>query len=468
MVITEPAYFIKSFVSDLNNTLKELKSSAGLSRTQMAWLGFCLMGILLVNSVCWAKFERASLGGYKLASLSWMFRKSKIAWSLLFRASVNHVLKRHGITEGALVIDESDRRRAKTTSRIHKAHKQRDKKTGGYVNGQTIVLLLLVTNSITIPVGFAFYMPDPTLKAWKKEDDRLKKKKTPKKDRPVEPDRNPDYPTKVQIALNLLQEFRDHHSNIRIQAILADALYGENKFMKKASKIFGNIQVISQLRKNQNIWYKGFKKTLDDYFNSINKGVSQIICIRGGQEKTVTVSSARLKVDAHGVKRFVIALKYEGEEDYRYLVATDMSWRTKDIIQAYSLRWLVEVFFWDWKLNEGWGQEAKQYDDEGSSRGLVLSLLLDHCLILHPEQMIRIESKQPACTVGSLQRRAQMEALLDFVASLLDHKNPGEQLKKLGTVIKDVFQLIPSEKHMSGRDLGRLEPTPSLKCRALG
>jgi len=52
---------------------------------------------------------------------------------------------------------------------------------------------------------------------------------------------------------------------------------------------------------------------------------------------------------------FVIALKYEGEEKYRYLAATDVSWRTLDIIQAYSLRWLVEVFFEDWKLYEGWG-----------------------------------------------------------------------------------------------------------------
>jgi hypothetical protein len=68
---------------------------------------------------------------------------------------------------------------------------------------------------------------------------------------------------------------------------------------------------------------------------------NQIICIRGGEKIIATVSSARLKVDAHGVKRFVIALKYEDEEDYRYLVASDLSWRTKDIIQAYTLRWLV-------------------------------------------------------------------------------------------------------------------------------
>ena len=188
----------------------------------------------------------------------------------------------------------------------------------------------------------------------------------------------------------------------------------------------------------------------------------------GDKKIRTIVSSARLKVNAHGSKRFVIALKYEGEENYRYLVATEMSWRTKDIIQAYTLRWLVEVFFEDWKLYEGWGREGKQYDEEGSSRGLLLSLLLDHCLILHPEQMVCIENKLPTYTVGSLQRKLQMEALLEFIKSLLQYENPGEKLKELGTIIKEVFQLLPSKKHLIGRNLGRLEPTPSLKNRFAG
>ena len=59
--------------------------------------------------------------------------------------------------------------------------------------------------------------------------------------------------------------------------------------------------------------------------------------------------SARVHVSAHGKKRFVIALKYEGEEEYRYLVASDMSWRTGDIAQAQTLRWLVLVFIEDWE-----------------------------------------------------------------------------------------------------------------------
>ncbi|WP_221900365.1 hypothetical protein [Bathymodiolus platifrons methanotrophic gill symbiont] len=184
--------------------------------------------------------------------------------------------------------------------------------------------------------------------------------------------------------------------------------------------------MISQLRKNQNIEYRGRIRSVESYFNSINKGIEQTIRVRGGKEIKVTVSSARLKVSAHSKKRFVIALKYDGENDYRYLVATDLTWRTQDIIQAYTLRWLIEVFFEDWKLYEGWGREAKQLDEEGSSRGLILSLLFDHCLLLHPEQIARIESKLPAYTVGSLQRK---RGVAIFAKACFGHPSPSKQQK---------------------------------------
>ena len=153
------------------------------------------------------------------------------------------VLEQHGITEGVLVIDESDRARSKRTKRLYKVHKQKHKLSGGYVNGQTVVLLLLVTPTVTFAVGYAFYMPDPVLTAWTKEDKRLKKERVAKKDRPAMPERNPLYPTKTQIALQLLQEFRDAHGDIKIKSILADALYGESTFMSAASQIFDNTQV---------------------------------------------------------------------------------------------------------------------------------------------------------------------------------------------------------------------------------
>ena len=180
------------------------------------------------------------------------------------------------------------------------------------------------------------------------------------------------------------------------------------------------------------------------------------------------VGSARLHVWAHGKKRFVIALKYPGEKDYRYLVATDMSWRTVDIIQAYSLRWLVEVFIEDWKSYEGWAQLAKQQGEKGAIRGLTLSLLLDHCLLLHPQQLAQIEHKHSAYTVGSLQRSIQMEALMATIQEILQQPNPLKYLRSVTQALKELFVLNPSSKHMVGKDLGRLEPTPSLKHRAAG
>ena len=204
---------------------------------------------------------------------------------------------------------------------------------------------------------------------------------------------------------------------------------------------------------------------MTEYFQAY-PGVPQRIKVRGGEETEVIVSSARLHVCSHGKKRFVIALKYPGETEYRYLVATELSWRTLDIVQTYTLRWLIEVFFEDWKLYEGWGQMAKQPDEEGSSRSLILSLLLDHALLLHPEQTARLENKLPACTVGSLRRFCQGEALLALIQSILSAENVAERLKQLTEQVKNWFTLEPSSKHMNGRDLGRQEATFSLRYRA--
>lgn len=109
MLMNEPASFIKSYLEKVNQSLRELNGEAQLTRRQQAWLGFCLTGMLLVNGINWAKFERAGLGKYKIGALSWVFRHAQIAWNTLFIASVKLTLKQYGITEGILVLDESDR-----------------------------------------------------------------------------------------------------------------------------------------------------------------------------------------------------------------------------------------------------------------------------------------------------------------------------------------------------------------------
>ena len=142
----------------------------------------------------------------------------------------------------------------------------------------------------------------------------------------------------------MLREFHENFPGFIISGTLADALYGNAHFMDCASEVFGGTQVVSQLRWNQKAIHKGKEISLKTYFNRMEPGVEKTLVIRGGKEQKVTVLSARLKIKSHGKKRFIIALKYEGEEDYRYLAATDLSWRHDDIARLHTLRWLIEVF----------------------------------------------------------------------------------------------------------------------------
>lgn len=116
----------------------------------------------------------------------------------------------------------------------------------------------------------------------------------------------------------------------------------------------------------------------------------------------MVVLGARLTVKAHGKRRFVVALKYEGESEYRFLVASDLSWHNEDIARHYTLRWLVEVFIDSLQGFEGWDMLAKQQGEEGSMRFVPLSLLCDHMLLVHPKQSALLKNKQPGRTKGCL------------------------------------------------------------------
>lgn len=465
MVIGKPLPFIRAFVEAIDEAIRAHSPSHGMSALQRTWLAFCLTAILVTNSICWARFERASLGSYSLAALSWMFRHSKIPWDDLLVASVRVILRHYGIIAGSLVIDDTDNKRSKAAQALAHLYKLRDKESGGYVWGQSLVFLVLVTPKISIPVGFVFYQPAPELSAWYKKEKVLKKQGVPKPLRPPKPPVNPAYPTKQQLALRLVERFHAHYPTFRVHCVTADALYGTAPFVDGASVVFSGVQVISQVRSNQNIRVGKREQHVADYF-ATHPGTPQTIRIRGGKEVVAIVASARLYLCAHHTKRFIIALKYEGEETYRYLIASDLSWRTLDIVQAHTLRWLVEVFIQDWKSHEGWTQLTKQPGEEGARRSVILSLLVDHALFLHPDQHAQLKNNLPAYTVGSLRANVQVDCLVNVIEEMVSSDDPQSQLDRFTRALHEMFTFGRSKKHLIQRQLGRLEPTPSLKYRA--
>ena len=459
LFLIEPIKFINSYVSSLADSLNE--QGYQITKIQHFKLAMMLSVILLCNRVCWSDVEITTLGKQTSKSTWWFANKSDIPWNKLFLASVQMMLKFYGITEGVITIDETDNQRSKKTPFIGFAHKYFEKKTGGYKNGQEIVFLVLVTSTITIPVGFEFYEPDEGISAWKKADQKLKKEGIPKKDRPKSPIASESYRSKTQIAAGLVKDFKKFNPGIKIKAVVADALYGSKSFYESMSDL--NTQLISQLKSDQNVTYKGRKYKVKEFFDKVFKPLPSTIKVRGEKDQKVMFRAIRVHVNAHECKRFVIALKYEGQSEYRYLVASNLSWRGQDIANAYTLRWLVEVFFEDTKANCGWFKMAKQQGEDGSKKSLILSLLVDHALLSHPEQKARIKSKLPAYTVGSLRALESMKVTIDFTRHIINSGNPEVMLKKALDKLQKFLTLRESKKHMSKNGLGYLDEVASLK-----
>lgn len=448
-------------MNSLNASLNRIAATP-LTKSQRGWLVTVLMGLIVAGSFNWAAFARRSLGAFKESRLRWVFRHASIAWTCVLQASVAQVISHYGVTAGVLVLDDSDKVRSRNTSKMPGIHRVKDKKTGGWFNGQEFIFLILVTGLVTIPVGFRFYTPDPALKAWRKANKDQKNAGVPAKERTKRPEPNPAYPSKQALALELLENFSKNHPSIRVQAVLADALYGNAHFMDEAAKLTSCAQVISQLRKNQLVRSRGKNIPLTVYF-SRSAGVVTTLIIRGGKANTVTMLAARLVVNAHGKKRFIIALKYEGETDYRFIVATDLTWRYKDVAQAYTLRWLVEVFIQDWKGHGGWNTLSKQHGVDGATNGVTLSLLCDHLLLLHPLQSARLKNKQPGMPVGCLIEHINEAALIDGVSHIVNAEEPKKEFAKFKKLMEESLPDRSSAKHLAGRDLGRMESTPSLQ-----
>ena len=456
MIISEGLPFIKDYVSGINQALKQQDSGKALTRLQSYWLAFVMLGLFVTNSLCWKRFERFSVGNRSMAGLSWVFRKAAIAWSLLLQASILHLVSVYKIRSGVLLIDDSDKERSKNTTEIAKVHKIKDKKHGGYFNGQNLVFLVLVTEKLTLPVGFCFYEPDPEMSLWKKEDQRLQDKGVEKRYRPKPPKENENYPGKKTLALKLVANFVALCPDILIRAVDADAFYGTKDFIDGIAKSTGQKQVISQMQKAQLISVNGKDIAVSKFFENY-QGKTEVALLRGS-EKKITYRSGRFKVKSHGKKYYIIALKYDDEEEYRYLIANDSSWRDIDIIKTYALRWLVEVFIQDWKSYEGWHQLAKQQGIEGSDRGVIISLLCDHALLLHQDQKVMFENKKPAITVASLRAKVMMESLTTFIEGIVSSEDPKAMFEEYSSKISQLFGLQSSIKHMGEVDMSFCAP----------
>ena len=199
MFYFKPLSLCTHFIEQVNAALLFMEAKP-LSRAQKLWFSICITGVIVTNSVCWRRFERAGLGRFCAKSISKMFRRGKIDWNRVLMASVMNICQKYGISEGVLALDGTDNKRSKNTTTIAKVHSIKDKTSGGFIKGQALTVLVLITDKITLPMGFNFHEPDPTYNSWQKKDKTLRKKGIKKNLRPTAPERDSNYKSMMDCA----------------------------------------------------------------------------------------------------------------------------------------------------------------------------------------------------------------------------------------------------------------------------
>ena len=398
-----------------------------------------------------------------------MFHHSKISFNKIFILGLEFLIDFYQIKSGHILFDDTCRPRTKIVKNIAKVFKYFDTKTNGYFNAQNIVFLFLVTKYITIPVGFRFYVPCPKLKEWAEKDKEIRELKKQgfenldgsKLRRPEKPERSTNHPSKNMIAEELIKEFKDKFPNIEVISVSFDSGYCSGESVAAYEKIFPKAVVVTEVACSINVSDKRRTSRIDEYFKSI-PAKKERIKIRGYEEKNVEIKHARLYVPSHKRRLNIVAIRYEDEKNFRYLITSNFTYRPIDIVQIFSFRWLAEVFFFDWKCYEAWGQTAMQQKNAGALCGVLMSLLLDQCLLLHPEQVRRIKNNIPACTVGSLREKIIIEQHLEHIQHLLHSENPSEKIQEYAKNIDKSFVYRDSKKHMTGREFPIFKPDKNL------
>jgi len=62
MILAKPAPFVSAFIDAVDDAIRQHNPNHRMSAIQRTWLAFCVTAVLVTNSICWARFERASRG----------------------------------------------------------------------------------------------------------------------------------------------------------------------------------------------------------------------------------------------------------------------------------------------------------------------------------------------------------------------------------------------------------------------
>lgn len=257
-----------------------------------------------------------------------------------------------------VVIDDTKRR--KRGKRMAAVGKLKDPVTGAYIHGHNYVALLLVARGQMIPFGIELYA--------KKEF--------------CESQPELEFLTQLQLAqrmMDRLPEFKGQEV-----CVLLDGFYA-SKWLLAAILVKG-FQFVTTLPRSRNIYVGGEKRKAGRYARNVNHRDGKTVHVGG---KTYRVGSRIIGLPGVGEVR-LIASRFRNEKKVAAVIASNLKWTPKRILQAHRMRWSIELFFKETKQLFGLG-DYQNLSYEGAVRHLHL-MCIAYLLLTH--------TGAPACAQG--------------------------------------------------------------------
>lgn len=149
-----------------------------------------------------------------------------------------------------------------------------------------------------------------------------------------------NFKTKIELALDTLEKI-----DLQLEKksyVLADNWYTSAEFINTTQKY--GFQVIGSLKSNRIFYPNGIQSKLNEYAKTLTKKELDVVTVKGRTHYVY-----RYEGPIKDLENVVVLISwidnFDSEKKPFYLVNTDTSLATKDIIDYYSYRWEIEVSF---------------------------------------------------------------------------------------------------------------------------
>lgn len=149
-----------------------------------------------------------------------------------------------------------------------------------------------------------------------------------------------DFKGKGELAIKMLGDITSQLK--RKCYVLSDSWYMSEEFINKSQKL--GFQVISGIKSNRIFYPQGERSKLNEFANDLKEEDLSFVTAYGQKHYIY-----RYEGPIKGIENIVILIswinEYDGSKKPFYLITTDTSLTTKEILEYYRNRWEIETSF---------------------------------------------------------------------------------------------------------------------------